>query len=51
MSSVPSALRPVANSEELPVPERPESWNLEDDAEMDLGEREMDRNTEYVLPN
>jgi hypothetical protein len=38
------------------VPERPESWHPEDDAEMDLGVGEMDaddvgRDTEYVLPN
>jgi hypothetical protein len=51
----PSTLRPVAHSQELPVPDRP-VMNLEDDTEMDLGDREMDvGNTdcdkEYVLPN
>jgi hypothetical protein len=52
-SNLSSALRPVL---ELPVPERPESWSLEDDAEIDSDDREMDVDnmglcTEYVLPN
>jgi hypothetical protein len=43
----------VPHSEELPVPERPES---EDDVKMDLDDREMDvdymdRYTEYGLSN
>jgi hypothetical protein len=46
----------VPYTEELPVPERSESWNLEDEAEMNSDEREMDADdmdcyTEYVLPN
>jgi hypothetical protein len=46
----------MANSEELLVLERPESWNLEDDAHMYLDDREMnivdmDHDKEYVLQN
>jgi hypothetical protein len=49
-------LRQAAQSQKLPVPERPESYNHGDDAEMDLGDREMEVDymnygAEYVLPN
>jgi hypothetical protein len=37
-----SATQSVAHSEELPLPERRESWNLDDDAHFDLGDREID---------
>jgi hypothetical protein len=52
---LPSALKPVPHSAELLVPERPESSNLEHDAEMDSNDRymdvdDMDHYTEYVLP-
>jgi hypothetical protein len=45
-SNQTSALRPVAYSEVLPVPERPESRNLEDGAEMNLGAIGMDTRTD-----
>jgi hypothetical protein len=46
----------VPHNEELPVPERPESWNFENDADMDSDDREMDVDdidhyTEHILPN
>jgi hypothetical protein len=46
----------VAYTEELHTSGRLESWNPEDDADMDLGEREMDVDdkecgTHYILPN
>jgi hypothetical protein len=37
--NLPSAMRPVPHSEELLVPERPESWNLKANAEMDSNDR------------
>jgi hypothetical protein len=54
--SNPITLRPVADSKEGVVTERPESRNPVDDAEMDLGVREMDaddvdREADYVPPN
>jgi hypothetical protein len=46
--NLPSALRQGGQSLELPVLERPESWDLGGDAELNLGNREMD--VENVLP-
>lgn len=39
---LPSALRPEPHSTEVPVPERPDSSNLEEDAEMDSNDRYME---------
>jgi hypothetical protein len=42
-------MRLLAHCEELPVSKRSESWNLENDPQMDLGDREVD--VENVPPN
>jgi hypothetical protein len=50
--NLPSALRQVGQSRELPVPERPESWDLEGDAELNLRNRKMDADdAENMLPD
>jgi hypothetical protein len=46
----------VTHTEELPVPERSDTGNLEDDAEMNFGDEELDVNglyhdIEYVPPD
>jgi hypothetical protein len=38
--NLPSDSRPVAHSKVLPLSQRPEPWNSEDDGQMDLGEKE-----------
>jgi hypothetical protein len=56
ISSLPSPIRSVIHGKELPVPARPEYWNLGNPAETELSGREMDvheteRDAIYVLPN
>jgi hypothetical protein len=47
-SNLPSDFRPVPLSDGLPIPDRPESWHLEDGAEAHLDVDDMDR---YVPPH
>jgi hypothetical protein len=49
--NLPSPLKLVAHSVELPQPDKSDPWNLEDDAEMDLGDKEMDVDIWIVIEN